>query len=94
MAFTEPDYQDQGIFCPCLLYLTDRHNCLFSVGLMSLLIREAFENPPNEVFTLETTTPKSRDQYAHYGYKVRALECIRENMSRTKYFHIFSSRPL
>ncbi|KAF5329801.1 hypothetical protein D9619_009072 [Psilocybe cf. subviscida] len=39
-------------------------------GLMSLLMREAFEYAPNDVYTLEATTAASRDQYAHLGYEL------------------------
>ena len=38
--------------------------------MMSQLIREAFIHSPEGTFTLEATTPKSRDQYAHLGFKV------------------------
>ncbi|KAF9054048.1 hypothetical protein BJ165DRAFT_681776 [Panaeolus papilionaceus] len=37
-------------------------------GCLSLLVREAFANAPDQIFTLEATTAKSRDQYLHLGY--------------------------
>ncbi|KIM42276.1 hypothetical protein M413DRAFT_444707 [Hebeloma cylindrosporum] len=39
-------------------------------GLMSKLVREAFAHSPEGIFTLEATTPKSRDQYAHLGFEL------------------------
>ncbi|KAK7438758.1 hypothetical protein VKT23_017889 [Stygiomarasmius scandens] len=39
-------------------------------GYMSMLLREAFHHAPNSVFTLEATTPRSRDMYQHFGFKV------------------------
>jgi hypothetical protein len=42
----------------------------FWEGLMSKLIREAFAHSPEGIFTLEATTSKSRDQYAHLGFEV------------------------
>jgi len=38
---------------------------------MSKLVREAFAHSPEGIFTLEATTSKSRDQYAHLGFEVR-----------------------
>jgi len=39
-------------------------------GMMSKLVREAFAYSPEFTFTLEATTPKSRDQYACLGFEV------------------------
>ncbi|KDR78236.1 hypothetical protein GALMADRAFT_245316 [Galerina marginata CBS 339.88] len=39
-------------------------------GFMSLLVRDAFAHAPNDTFTLEATTDKSRDQYTHLGFEV------------------------
>ncbi|KAF8875329.1 hypothetical protein CPB84DRAFT_1838769 [Gymnopilus junonius] len=38
-------------------------------GFMSLLVREAFAHSPKDTYTLEATTAKSRDQYAHLGFE-------------------------
>ncbi|KAL0570279.1 hypothetical protein V5O48_011690 [Marasmius crinis-equi] len=38
--------------------------------LMSSLLREAFEHAPGATFTLEATTPASRDVYQHFGFEV------------------------
>ncbi|EPQ58781.1 hypothetical protein GLOTRDRAFT_125111 [Gloeophyllum trabeum ATCC 11539] len=37
-------------------------------GFMSLLTREAFAHAPGSVFTVEGSTAKSRDRYAHFGF--------------------------
>lgn len=39
-------------------------------GMMSSLVREAFAHAPNSIFTLESTTSKSRDQYLHLGFEI------------------------
>jgi len=39
-------------------------------GMMSKLVRDAFAHSPESTFTLEATTPKSRDQYAHMGFEL------------------------
>ncbi|EAU87941.2 hypothetical protein CC1G_01588 [Coprinopsis cinerea okayama7 len=41
-------------------------------GYMSMVIREAFSHAPDAMFTLEASTPKSRDRYAHLGYEIAA----------------------
>ncbi|CAA7262304.1 unnamed protein product [Cyclocybe aegerita] len=38
-------------------------------GLMSMLMREAFDYAPESVFCLEATTEKSRDRYTHLGFE-------------------------
>ncbi|KAJ3508072.1 hypothetical protein NLJ89_g5954 [Agrocybe chaxingu] len=38
-------------------------------GLMSMLIREAFDYAPDSTFCLEATTEKSRDRYVHLGFE-------------------------
>ena len=37
---------------------------------MSTLLWEAFNHAPNAVFTLEATTPRSRDVYKHHRFEV------------------------
>ncbi|PPR06494.1 hypothetical protein CVT26_004582 [Gymnopilus dilepis] len=37
-------------------------------GFMSRLVREQFAHAPDDIYTLEATTAKSRDQYAHFGF--------------------------
>ncbi|KAF9472681.1 hypothetical protein BDN70DRAFT_818299 [Pholiota conissans] len=49
-------------------------------GLMSLLFREAYTHDPKSTYTLEATTSKSRDQYAHLGFE----DCISINFGRGK----------
>jgi len=39
-------------------------------GYMSMLLREAFEYAPNAVFSLEASTPRSRDVYKNFGFEV------------------------
>ncbi|KAJ7655277.1 hypothetical protein DFH06DRAFT_1329612 [Mycena polygramma] len=39
-------------------------------GYMSMLLREGFKYTPRAVFTLEATTPRSRDVYKHFGFEV------------------------
>ncbi|KAJ6608898.1 acyl-CoA N-acyltransferase [Mycena sp. CBHHK59/15] len=39
-------------------------------GYMSMLLQEAFKHAPNATFTLEATTPRSRDVYKHFGFEV------------------------
>lgn len=39
-------------------------------GIMSLIVREAFEHAPHATYILEGTTTKSRDQYIHLGFEV------------------------
>ncbi|KJA24952.1 hypothetical protein HYPSUDRAFT_135573 [Hypholoma sublateritium FD-334 SS-4] len=38
-------------------------------GIMSLMVREAFEHAPHAMYILEGTTAKSRDQYIHLGFE-------------------------
>lgn len=56
-------------------------------GCLSLLVREAFAHAPNDIFTLEATSAKSRDQYIHLGYEVCLLissdylkPCVRRSL--------------
>ncbi|KAH6912102.1 hypothetical protein BKA70DRAFT_1266570 [Coprinopsis sp. MPI-PUGE-AT-0042] len=51
-----------------LLVMTDPN--FQGKGLMSMIMREGLANAPTEIFGLEATTAKSRDQYAHLGYEV------------------------
>ncbi|KAF7340803.1 N-acetyltransferase domain-containing protein [Mycena sanguinolenta] len=39
-------------------------------GYMSMLLQEAFKHAPDATFTLEATTPRSRDVYKHYAFEV------------------------
>ncbi|KAF5334873.1 hypothetical protein D9611_009997 [Ephemerocybe angulata] len=39
-------------------------------GLMSLLVREMFALNPEGIYTIEATTPKVKDQYAHLGFEL------------------------
>lgn len=74
MIFTDAEYQGKGNYSlrsadnssGITIYLSP-----FPEGLMSQLVREAFAHSPEDIFTLEATTPKSRDQYAHLGFEVR-----------------------
>ncbi|TFY70252.1 hypothetical protein EVG20_g2761 [Dentipellis fragilis] len=40
-------------------------------GYLSLIMREMFEYAPNQVLTLDASTPKSRDRYAHLGFELK-----------------------
>ncbi|KAF8994888.1 hypothetical protein BDQ17DRAFT_1046137 [Cyathus striatus] len=52
------------------LQLIGTHSSHQGKGLMSLLMREAYAHAPDAMFTLESTTTKSRDRYQHLGYEV------------------------
>ncbi|KAJ7669075.1 hypothetical protein B0H17DRAFT_1162252 [Mycena rosella] len=39
-------------------------------GYMSMLLQDAFNRAPDAIFTLEATTPHSRNVYKHYGFEV------------------------
>ncbi|KAK7063635.1 N-acetyltransferase domain-containing protein [Favolaschia claudopus] len=39
-------------------------------GYMSMLLQDAFQHAPKAIFTLEATTPGSRDIYKHYAFEV------------------------
>ncbi|KAJ7278293.1 hypothetical protein C8J57DRAFT_1306389 [Mycena rebaudengoi] len=39
-------------------------------GCMTILLQEAFKNAPDATFTLEATTPRSREVYKHFGFEV------------------------
>ena len=39
-------------------------------GCIPLIMEDAFANGPNDTFTLVATTPRSRDQYACFGYDI------------------------
>ena len=74
MIFTLQEYQGKGNYSPSMILLTihvETTISFFSKGWMSALVREAFAHSPEGVFTLEATTPESRDQYAHLGFEVR-----------------------
>jgi len=43
-------------------------------GHLSRIWREAHEKYPNEMFTLEATTLKSRLQYERFGFEVRPAQ--------------------
>jgi len=40
---------------------------------MGMLLREAFENAPGIVFTLEANSPAARDVYKRFGFEVGKL---------------------
>ncbi|KAJ6459980.1 hypothetical protein C8R45DRAFT_942034 [Mycena sanguinolenta] len=40
------------------------------VVYMAMLLQEAFRHAPNATFTLEVTTPRSREVYKHYAFEV------------------------
>ncbi|KAA1472581.1 hypothetical protein DENSPDRAFT_778752 [Dentipellis sp. KUC8613] len=41
-------------------------------GYLSLIMREMFEHAPNQALTLDASTPKSRDRYAHLGFELKS----------------------
>ena len=40
-------------------------------GFMSMLMREQFTFAPDAFYTLEATTEKTKDQYAHFGFELQ-----------------------
>ncbi|KIJ53372.1 hypothetical protein M422DRAFT_222715 [Sphaerobolus stellatus SS14] len=51
-----------------LLVMTDPEHQ--NQGLMGMLVREAYKNAPEDIFSLDATSAKSRDQYTHLGFEV------------------------
>jgi GNAT superfamily N-acetyltransferase len=41
-------------------------------GCLSMIVREQYKFAPDATFTLEASSPKSRNQYAHLGFEVRS----------------------
>lgn len=65
--------RERVIFSPLIcsqVLLDNTENSYLWEGMMSQLVREAFAHAPEATFTLEATTPKSRDQYLHLGFEV------------------------
>jgi len=86
--FTDTEYQGKGNYSMiCLQEVSNNtENSYFYIfweGMMSKLVREAFAYSPESTFTLEATTPKSRDQYVHLGFEVTHVFVI---SSPTAYF--------